>query len=135
MLADAVPGLTDEILDYTEGKRMVIVGGNWADPDDVKLIKKVFELEELEWIVGEKGSFKRSYRAASQIENGKFDIAVSFVMASSHEMYYITKNAAKKAEILFLTLNKSLTPQALLGLIGDYLKGRNRTATHAHKKV
>ncbi len=132
---DAIPGLTDELLDFTEGKRMVIIGGNWASPDDAKFLKRVLELADLEWVTNDFGAYRATKAACSRILNGKYDIVVAFTRASSHAMYYDTKEAAKKAEIPFFALNKSLTAITLVHLIGEYLEGRNRTPAYARQKA
>lgn len=104
--------LPDALLDYTEGKRVLIVGGQGAREDARMQIQRVFGFVQVTWDPTERGNASYYVRMADLIRGGNYDMVILLVHFSSHGTQIVAKEC-KKRGVKAIYAPGGYSPQAI----------------------
>ncbi len=76
--------MPNAVLDFTEGKKALICGGQGARPESQAKLRKAFEFEELEWVMGETGKERTTELYRRAISMRKYSIVFFLTSFISH---------------------------------------------------
>lgn len=103
--------LPDCVLDFTEGKRAVIVGDKVDVTDKRRSLQKVFGLADLDWSTDSSRNNEHVHRRTAQrIRFKKYDVVFVLTNCTSHSSVEIIKPAAKESNTYFINVNNGWTP-------------------------
>lgn len=85
--------MPNSVLDFTEGKRALICGGQGARPESQAQLRKAFEFEELEWNYGERGTEKYTNVSKRAVKSGKYQILFLLTAFMGHHAMGVMREA------------------------------------------
>jgi hypothetical protein len=92
--------LPDIVLDCTEDKVGVIIGGNKTLEHQRELLKALLCMKRLDWITAEaEGNQQKIHAAAKLIEGKSYDLVFFLARWAGHQMNNVIMPAARKAAI------------------------------------
>lgn len=95
MLESATIHLPDHVLDFTEGKRVLICGGQSGREEYRLTIQCAFGFTKCDWLFGEIGSDRYVTQAQNRIIGGGYDLFLALVKFSSHSIMKVVKEAKR----------------------------------------
>ncbi len=104
--------LPDCVLDFTEGKRALIVGGQGARPEAKNKIEKVFDFAVVDWFYGERGGDTMYMKACQSILMGKYDVVLLLTNFSSHSSMNVVREA-KRCGVQVVMIPAGYSPNAI----------------------
>ncbi len=119
MLDTATIHLPDHVLDFTEGKRALICGGQGGREEVREKIQCTFGLIQLDWIYGEYGSDRYITQAQNKVLAGGYDLFLALVKFSSHQIMKIVRDA-KKIGVPHVIIN-GYSPQIISQAIDEQI--------------
>lgn len=103
--------LPDCVLDFTEGKRAVVVGDKVDVTDKRKSMRKVFEFASLDWSTDSSRRNEHVHRRTAQrIRSKSYDVVFVLTNCTSHSAIEIIKPAARESCTYFINVNNGWTP-------------------------
>ncbi len=110
--------LPDRVLDFTEGKRALICGGQGAREESRVRLRKIFELGQLDWNYGERGSEKSSNETMRAVKGGKYDILFLLTAFTGHHCMPVAK-VAREHNVTVIMIPNGYSPQAFSKAIDE----------------
>lgn len=110
--------LPDRVLDFTEGKRALICGGQGAREEARIRLRKIFELAQLDWNYGERNSRMISVRTKQDVRGGKYDIVFFLTNFMDHTCMQAAKEA-REQNMTVIMIPGGYSPQAFSKAIDE----------------
>lgn len=129
--------LPDCVLDFTEGKRAVIVGDKLDVTDRRKSMRKVFEFASLDWSTDSSRNNEHIHRRTAQrIRAGSYDVVFVLTNCISHSSIEIIKPAARESGSYFINVNNGWTPTHFsMAIEQQVTKGLTRQAKSSGQMI
>lgn len=97
--------LPDCVLDFTEHKRVIVVGGKYSNEPTRVHAQKVFGFKDLIWESCEDGNLKVYARMAERVRSGHYDAVFVLLKGAGHQADYHIKPTAKSLGIPYIMIN------------------------------
>jgi hypothetical protein len=125
MIADIqVDYLPDRVLDFTEGKRGLLCGGNREVLNLRETLQKVFELKNLDWVYDDPGKSGAYLRARHRLQQGQYDFVIMCTRWCGHHVEDVMLPAAKEKKLPYIRVSSSFNPSAISRAIDDQVAKR-----------
>jgi hypothetical protein len=109
-----------EVLLATEGRKVLMVGGQGARAGHQTAIQSTLRLSALEWVISERGKASGFLRAAAKIRPSSYDFVLFLASHASHASSAIVQ-ACKRSEVPLVYLSRGYSVASIVRAIQEQL--------------